>query len=310
MELDLSIMLILIVSGVIVGAINTLAGGGSVVTVTMFTALGLPITIANGTNRIAVFLQNFTATISFLRQGAFNIRHGLLLSVPVIIGNIAGSLVATQINDSIFKICFGVILVIILFYLIFDSRIKIKEGHNLDIKPWHYILFLGIGFYGGYIYIGIGYLILAITLWAMRMDIMTANAIKNFVIFVATPFSLAVFIINGQIDYLFGIPHGVGNIIGSFLACIGSLLYFSSYQSVVPTSGAMPGLKAFVAAVFGGIGSIPGAMIGGILIGVIEILGRAYISPQLADAIVFAVLILVLMIKPTGILGKKINEKV
>ena len=75
-----------------------------------------------------------------------------------------------------------------------------------------------LGFYGGYIYIGIGYLILAITLWAMRMDIMTANAIKNFVIFVATPFSLAVFIINGQIDYLFGIPHGVGNIIGSFLA--------------------------------------------------------------------------------------------
>ena len=218
MELDLSITLILVISGIIVGAINTLAGGGSVVTVTMFTALGLPITIANGTNRIAVFLQNFTATITFLRKGAFNLKHGLLLSVPVIVGNIAGSLVATHINDSVFKICFGVILVIILLYLIFDSRIKIKEGHNLDIKPWHYLLFLGIGFYGGYIYIGIGYLILAITLWAMRMDIMTANAIKNFVIFVATPFSLAVFIINGQIDYLFGIPHGVGNIIGSFLA--------------------------------------------------------------------------------------------
>ncbi|MBQ4503188.1 MAG: sulfite exporter TauE/SafE family protein [Alistipes sp.] len=218
MELDLSITIILIVSGIIVGAINTLAGGGSVVTVTMFTALGLPITIANGTNRIAVFLQNLTATITFLRKGAFNLKHGLLLSVPVIIGNIAGSLVATHIDDRIFKICFGVILVIILLYLIFDSYIKIKEGHNLDIKPWHYLLFLGIGFYGGYIYIGIGYLILAITLWAMRMDIMTANAIKNFVIFVATPFSLAVFIINGQIDYLFGIPHGVGNIIGSFLA--------------------------------------------------------------------------------------------
>ena len=218
MELDLSITIILIVSGIIVGAINTLAGGGSVVTVTMFTALGLPITIANGTNRIAVFLQNLTATINFLRKGAFNLKHGLLLSIPVIIGNIVGSLVATRIDDRVFRICFGVILVVILIYLIFDSRIKIKEGHNLDIKPWHYLLFLGIGFYGGYIYIGIGYLILAITLWAMRMDIMTANAIKNFVIFVATPFSLAVFIINGQIDYLFGIPHGGGNIIGSYLA--------------------------------------------------------------------------------------------
>ena len=218
MELDLSITIILVVSGIIVGAINTLAGGGSVVTVTMLTALGLPITIANGTNRIAVFLQNFTATVNFLRKGVFNLKHGLLLSIPVIIGNIVGSLVATKIDDRIFRICFGVILAIILIYLIFDSRIKIKEGHNFEIKPWHYLLFLGIGFYGGYIYIGIGYLILAITLWAMRMDIMTANAIKNFVIFVATPFSLAVFIINGQIDYLFGIPHGIGNIIGSYLA--------------------------------------------------------------------------------------------
>lgn len=98
--------------------------------------------------------------------------------------------------------------------------------------------------------------------------------------------------------------------IGSALAAIASVLMFSSYPSLTSTSGAMPGIKAFVAAVFGGIGSIPGAMIGGILLGVIEILGRAYISSQLADAIVFLILILVLLIKPTGILGKKIHEKV
>ncbi len=98
--------------------------------------------------------------------------------------------------------------------------------------------------------------------------------------------------------------------IGSGLAAIAGTLLCSAYPTLSNTTGAMPGIKAFVAAVFGGIGSIPGAMIGGILIGVIEILGRAYISPQLADAIVFAVLILVLMIKPTGILGKKTNEKV
>lgn len=98
--------------------------------------------------------------------------------------------------------------------------------------------------------------------------------------------------------------------IGSGLAAVAGVLLCSSYPTLSNTTGAMPGIKAFVAAVFGGIGSIPGAMIGGILIGVIEILGRAYISPQLADAIVFAVLILVLMIKPTGILGKKVNEKV
>ena len=88
------------------------------------------------------------------------------------------------------------------------------------------------------------------------------------------------------------------------------MLLCSAYPTLQPTTGSMPGIKAFTAAVFGGIGSIPGAMIGGILIGIIEILGKAYISAQLADAIVFAVLILVLLIKPTGILGKKISEKV
>jgi len=98
--------------------------------------------------------------------------------------------------------------------------------------------------------------------------------------------------------------------IGSAIAAIGSALMFSTYPNLSPTSGAMPGIKAFVAAVFGGIGSIPGAMIGGILLGIIEILSRAYISTQLGDAIVFLILIVVLLVKPTGILGRKIQEKV
>lgn len=98
--------------------------------------------------------------------------------------------------------------------------------------------------------------------------------------------------------------------IGSALAAIAGVLLCSAYPSLTPYTGAMPGIKAFVAAVFGGIGSIPGALIGGILLGVIEILGKAYISSQMADAIVFAVLIVVLLVKPTGILGKQIQEKV
>ena len=98
--------------------------------------------------------------------------------------------------------------------------------------------------------------------------------------------------------------------IGSALAAIAGVLLCSAYPILIPTTGSMPGIKAFTAAVFGGIGSIPGAMLGGILLGVIEIFGRAYISSELADAIVFAVLIIVLLVKPTGLLGKKINEKV
>lgn len=98
--------------------------------------------------------------------------------------------------------------------------------------------------------------------------------------------------------------------IGSGLAAVAGILLCSTFTQVSPYTGIMPGIKAFIAAVFGGIGSIPGAMIGGILLGVIENLSKAYISTQLADAIVFATLIIVLIIKPTGILGKKINEKV
>lgn len=98
--------------------------------------------------------------------------------------------------------------------------------------------------------------------------------------------------------------------IGSALAAIAGALLCSSYPLLQPTTGAMPGIKAFVAAVFGGIGSVPGAMVGGILLGIIESLSKAYISTQLSDAVVFSVLIVVLLVKPTGLLGKKIHEKV
>lgn len=98
--------------------------------------------------------------------------------------------------------------------------------------------------------------------------------------------------------------------IGSALAAIAGVLLCSSYPALMPTTGAMPGIKAFTAAVFGGIGSIPGAMLGGILLGLIEIMGRAYIASELSDAIVFGVLIIVLLVKPSGLLGKMQPEKV
>lgn len=108
--------------------------------------------------------------------------------------------------------------------------------------------------------------------------------------------------VNGIISLTFAI--------GSGLAAIAGALLLSSYPTLVPTTGAMPGIKAFVAAVFGGIGSIPGAFLGGILLGIIENLSKAYISTQLSDAIVFMVLIVVLLFKPAGLLGKKATVKV
>ncbi len=108
--------------------------------------------------------------------------------------------------------------------------------------------------------------------------------------------------VNGTISLTFAI--------GSGLAAIAGVLMLSTSPLLMPTTGSMPGIKAFTAAVFGGIGSIPGAMLGGILLGVIETFSKAYISTALSDAIVFAVLIVVLLVKPTGLLGKKVSEKV
>ena len=108
--------------------------------------------------------------------------------------------------------------------------------------------------------------------------------------------------VNGTISLTFAI--------GSALAAIAGVLLCTAYPALTPTTGSMPGIKAFTAAVFGGIGSIPGALIGGILLGLIEILGKAYVSTELGDALVFAVLIIVLLVKPTGLLGKKVHEKV
>lgn len=108
--------------------------------------------------------------------------------------------------------------------------------------------------------------------------------------------------VNGTIALTFAI--------GSALAAVAGMLLCSAYPSLTPYTGAMPGIKAFVAAVFGGIGSIPGAFVGGLLLGVIENLSKAYISSEMADAIVFGVLIVVLLVRPTGLFGKKISEKV
>ncbi len=212
-------IVLLLLSGVLVGIINTLGGGGSVITMSLFMAMGMPINVANGTNRIAVLLQNLSATVAFLRKGMLHVKSGLLLSIPAILGNILGAMVATEVSEALFKVCLSVVLVVILIYLVLGKdNEQVTGGHGLKIKWWHYLLFFIIGFYGGYIYIGLGFLILAIAIWTMNLDIVTANVIKGFVIFLSTPFALAVFIYNDQVLWAEGLLHAAGNIVGALMA--------------------------------------------------------------------------------------------
>lgn len=217
--MDVNEIVLLLVSGVIVGIINTLGGGGSVITMALFMAMGMPVAVANGTNRIAVVMQNLSATIAFMRKNMLDVKNSLKLGIPTILGTMAGSLMAIDVDETIFKICLSVVLVVILIYLILDrNKTPQNTSPELHIRWWHYLLFFIVGFYGGYIYIGLGFLILAVTIWTMRLDIVTANVLKGCVIFISMPFALAVFMYNGQVDYMAGLLHGAGNIFGAIVA--------------------------------------------------------------------------------------------
>jgi len=214
------VIVMLVVSGIMVGFVNTLAGGATIISITTFMVLGMPLHAANGTNRIPVFFANLSASANFLRNKMLDVKLGLKLAIPAIVGNLLGSQVAVAVDETAIKICLGAVLVAILVFMAFstEKRLKRSAGQGIRVQPIDYFWFLLIGFYGGYIYVGIGYMVLAVTLMSMRMDIITANAIKNFVLLVSMPFSMVVFMLHGEVNYTFGLIHAAGNILGAWLA--------------------------------------------------------------------------------------------
>jgi uncharacterized membrane protein YfcA len=182
-------------------------------------ALGLPVQVANGTNRIAIIMQNLSSTATFLQRGLIDWKNGLRLGIPAVLGSIAGSHIAATIDERIFQICLAVVLVgVLIFTLLGNKLLKRTGGEMRKIGPLHYVLFFLIGIYSGYIFVSTGFLILLVTLGLLHLDIVNANVIKNLIILIATPFSLLVFILNGDVDYACGVIHGMGNMVGAFLA--------------------------------------------------------------------------------------------
>jgi uncharacterized protein len=206
--------------GAIAGFINTLAGSGSLLTLPLLMFLGLPANIANGTNRIAILLQNVVGSSSFRQQKILSIKQGLTLGIPAAIGAIAGAQIAVNFNEVLMRRTIGGLLVVMFFLIVFkpDAWVKDKAG---EIKSKQGILntliFFLIGIYGGFIQAGVGFFLLAGLVLGVGADLVKANALKVFIVLLYTTPALAIFIFHNQVNFKFGFILAVGNMTGAFI---------------------------------------------------------------------------------------------
>lgn len=219
--MDLYVIIAVVGLGFVAGFINTLAGSGSLLTLPFLMYLGLPANVANGTNRIAIFLQNIVGVASFKQQKALKISDGIWLAIPAVVGSVIGALFAVNLDEATMKNAIGLLLIIMFFLILFKPSMWIKgQAGKLTARPGivQIIVFFTIGLYGGFIQAGVGLFLLAGLVLSAGFDLVKANAVKLLVILLYIPFTIAVFIINKQIDYTLGFTLAIGNMSGAFVA--------------------------------------------------------------------------------------------
>lgn len=211
----------LVVAGLLVGFINTLAGGGSIVSLSLLMFLGLPANIANGTNRIGILLQNIAAVSSFRQQRVLDWRKGKWLAFPTVIGSLLGAWIAVDLNEDAIEKAIAVIMLVMLFVILFKPQRFIRERIDLISKKVtlvQVIIFFFIGLYGGFIQMGVGYFLLAALVFSAGYELVKANAIKVLIVLLYTPFAMIIFIINNQVNWGYGLILGTGTIVGGWIA--------------------------------------------------------------------------------------------
>lgn len=211
----------LITSGLFVGFINTLAGGGTIISLTLLMLLGLPPSVANGTNRVAIILQNLTSVANFKKKKILDLKKGVQPGIPTVIGSVVGASIVVKLDEQIIQWCFGFIMMVMLFFLLYKPERWLKGKEELLNKPitWKiYLLMFIIGIYGGVIHVGIGYFILSAVILGAGFDLVKGNAMKNFLVLMYVPFTLIIFVINDQVRWDYGLTHSIGNIIGAYIA--------------------------------------------------------------------------------------------
>jgi uncharacterized membrane protein YfcA len=215
------VITLLVLAGFAGGVINTFAGSGTAISYSLFMFLGLSPQMANGTTRAGVVMQTLASSWHFYKNGKLDIHNGWKISIPVAIGSIAGAQIAVSINPDIFRKILIVIMILLLLLMFYKPEKWIKGHQGGQIaKPiwWHYILYFAIGIYGGFIHIGVGIFLLAALVLVSGYDLVNANGIKVFVVFVYSPIVLGIFMYNKEVEYLIGIITAIGNLIGGITA--------------------------------------------------------------------------------------------
>jgi len=219
--MDLLNALIILVAGFISGFMNTVAGGGSLLTLPILIFMGLPPSIANATNRVAIFTQNVFAVSGFKSKGLFNWSYSLWLGVSAIFGAIIGAKIAVDISGELFNRILAIIMVLVVLWTVINPY-KPSQNDNEKISTKQYatgsVVFFLIGIYGGFIQAGVGFIIMAALTNINGFSLVKTNSIKVFVVLIYTSAALLVFILEDQINWLFGITLAIGNASGGWFA--------------------------------------------------------------------------------------------
>ncbi|RBP49214.1 hypothetical protein DFR28_104142 [Arenicella xantha] len=213
-------LLLLTVTGIATGFLNVMAGGGSMLSVPVMIFLGVPGTVANGTNRIAILPQNISAVWAFYRKGISNFRLSLTLGLCTIPGTLIGASLASRIPNDQFNTLLAIVMVIVLIVMSLPQpkTISVNDSPSRNRLIAGHALMVLIGFWGGLIHIGVGFLLMPILNRVMQLDLVTTNAHKVFIVLCYTVVALSVFAAQLELAWMYGIALGIGTWIGAWLA--------------------------------------------------------------------------------------------
>jgi uncharacterized membrane protein YfcA len=219
--LDWYIYFAIVGAGFVAGFINTLAGSGSLVTLPLLIFLGLPANVANGTNRVAILLQNVVGVTSFRQQKMLDLRGGLSLAVPAIVGSIIGAQIAVNLNEEMMRRTIGGLMVVMLVVILVRPKrwLEGQSGMKNNRFGWRQgVIFFFIGVYGGFIQAGVGIFLLAGLVLSAGYDLVRANGVKVLIVLCFTVFALGIFVMNKQVVWGVGLILAVGNMLGAWVA--------------------------------------------------------------------------------------------